>query len=196
VLQGDADEPSVLLEAGVGPPDVFVAATGDDEDNLVACLLAKNEYRVKKVIAAVRNPRNAGFTTAAGAWTRLWIGADRGPAHRRGGDARRPGHAAGPARGRDHDYVDHGDTDGVLVGKTFEELHVPPDCHPAAVIRTTASSCRDRMCVSGPVTSCSSSPARAESVTSRSSAEGRLRGGEGPGRSPRPRASRVSEVAQ
>jgi trk system potassium uptake protein TrkA len=58
VVTGDADEPSVLLEAGVDRADVFVAATGHDEDNLVACLLAKNEYKVKKVIAAVRNPRN------------------------------------------------------------------------------------------------------------------------------------------
>ena len=48
----------MLLEAGVDRADVFVAATGHDEDNLVACLLAKNEYKVKKVIAAVRNPRN------------------------------------------------------------------------------------------------------------------------------------------
>ena len=58
VIVGDADEPSVLYEAGVDRADVFVASTGDDEDNLVASLLAKNEYKVKKVIAAVRNPRN------------------------------------------------------------------------------------------------------------------------------------------
>jgi len=58
VIVGDVDEPSVLLEAGADRADVFVAATGHDEDNLVACLLAKNEYKVKKVIAAVRNPRN------------------------------------------------------------------------------------------------------------------------------------------
>jgi trk system potassium uptake protein TrkA len=58
VLVGDADELSVLLEAGVDRADVFVAATGHDEDNLVASLLAKNEYKVRKVIAAVRNPRN------------------------------------------------------------------------------------------------------------------------------------------
>jgi trk system potassium uptake protein TrkA len=57
-LVGDADEPSVLYQAGVDRADVFVASTGHDEDNLVACLLAKNEYKVKKVIAAVRNPRN------------------------------------------------------------------------------------------------------------------------------------------
>jgi len=58
VLVGDADEPSVLFEAGVDRADVFVASTGHDEDNLVASLLAKNEYKVRKVIAAVRNPRN------------------------------------------------------------------------------------------------------------------------------------------
>ena len=58
VLRGDIDEPTVLLEAGVDRADVFVAATGDDEDNLVGCLLAKNEFKVKKVIGAVRNPRN------------------------------------------------------------------------------------------------------------------------------------------
>jgi len=58
VLIGDADEPAVLFEAGVDRADVFVASTGHDEDNLVASLLAKNEYKVRKVIAAVRNPRN------------------------------------------------------------------------------------------------------------------------------------------
>jgi trk system potassium uptake protein TrkA len=58
VLVGDADEPAVLFEAGVDRADVFVAATGHDEDNLVASFLAKNEYKVRKVIAAVRNPRN------------------------------------------------------------------------------------------------------------------------------------------
>ena len=58
VFVGDADEPAMLLEAGVDRADVFVASTGHDEDNLVASFLAKNEYKVRKVIAAVRNPRN------------------------------------------------------------------------------------------------------------------------------------------
>ena len=57
-VHGDGDEPRVLLEAGVDRADVLVAATGHDEDNLVAALLAKNEFKVKKVIAACRNPRN------------------------------------------------------------------------------------------------------------------------------------------
>jgi trk system potassium uptake protein TrkA len=58
VIVGDADEPGVLEEAGIARADVFLASTGHDEDNLVASLLAKNEFKVKKVIAAVRNPRN------------------------------------------------------------------------------------------------------------------------------------------
>ncbi|MCX6374158.1 MAG: NAD-binding protein, partial [Actinobacteria bacterium] len=58
VLRGDIDEPAILLEAGVDRADVFVAATGHDEDNLVGCLLAKHEFEVKRVIGAVRNPRN------------------------------------------------------------------------------------------------------------------------------------------
>ena len=44
VLRGDIDEPAILVEAGVDRADVFVAATGHDEDNLVGCLLAKNEF--------------------------------------------------------------------------------------------------------------------------------------------------------
>jgi trk system potassium uptake protein TrkA len=58
VVHGDGDEPDVLLEAGADRADVLVATTGHDEDNLVAALLAKNEFKVKKVIAACRNPRN------------------------------------------------------------------------------------------------------------------------------------------
>jgi trk system potassium uptake protein TrkA len=58
VVTGDADDPSVLLEAGIDRADVLVAATGEDEDNLVACVLAKFEFKVRKVIGAVRNPKN------------------------------------------------------------------------------------------------------------------------------------------
>ena len=58
VVAGDADSPEVLTQAGVDHADVFVAATSDDEDNLVACVLAKYEFKVRKVIGAVRNPKN------------------------------------------------------------------------------------------------------------------------------------------
>lgn len=55
---GDACEPRTLAEAGLADADVVVAATGDDEDNLVVSLLAKQEFGVPRVIARVNHPKN------------------------------------------------------------------------------------------------------------------------------------------
>jgi trk system potassium uptake protein TrkA len=55
---GDACEVSTLQDAGFGNADVVVAATGDDEDNLVVSLLAKQEFAVPRVIARVNHPKN------------------------------------------------------------------------------------------------------------------------------------------
>jgi trk system potassium uptake protein len=54
----DACEVSSLDAAGVGQADVVVAATGDDEDNLVVSLLAKQEFAVPRVVARVNNSKN------------------------------------------------------------------------------------------------------------------------------------------
>ena len=58
VLLGDACEPYVLEQAALATADVMVAATGDDEDNLVTALLAKQEFAVPRVIARVNHPSN------------------------------------------------------------------------------------------------------------------------------------------
>ncbi len=59
VLLGDATELHVLERAGIErPPDLVLAVTGDDEDNLVICQLAREGYRVPKVVARVNDPRN------------------------------------------------------------------------------------------------------------------------------------------
>jgi trk/ktr system potassium uptake protein len=59
VQRGDATELFVLERAGIKrPPDLVLAVTGDDEDNLVICQLAKERYGVPKVIARVNDPRN------------------------------------------------------------------------------------------------------------------------------------------
>jgi trk system potassium uptake protein TrkA len=58
-LPGDACEPSILEEAGCLNADLLVAATGDDEDNLVISLLAKNQFQVPRVAARVNDPDNA-----------------------------------------------------------------------------------------------------------------------------------------
>jgi trk system potassium uptake protein len=59
VLMGDATEIYVLERAGIArPPDLVLALTGDDEDNMVICQIAKEKYGVHKVIARVNDPRN------------------------------------------------------------------------------------------------------------------------------------------
>ena len=57
-ILGDACEPWVLDKAEVRGCDVVVAATGDDEDNLVTALLSKQEYAVPHVVARVNHPKN------------------------------------------------------------------------------------------------------------------------------------------
>jgi trk system potassium uptake protein TrkA len=54
----DACEVNSLREAKVDTCDVMVAATGDDEDNLVVSLLSKQEFAVPRVIARVNHPKN------------------------------------------------------------------------------------------------------------------------------------------
>jgi trk system potassium uptake protein TrkA len=58
-MLGDATEINVLERAGVArPPDLLLAVTGDDEDNLVISQIAREGYGVPKVIARVNDPRN------------------------------------------------------------------------------------------------------------------------------------------
>ncbi len=63
-VTADACEVSQLQGAGVGTVDVMVAATGDDEDNLVISLLSKQEFAVPKVMARVNNEKNAWLFNA------------------------------------------------------------------------------------------------------------------------------------
>jgi trk system potassium uptake protein TrkA len=59
VQHGDATELHILERAGIArPPDIVLALTGDDEDNMVICQIAQDRYHVPKVIARVNDPRN------------------------------------------------------------------------------------------------------------------------------------------
>jgi trk system potassium uptake protein TrkA len=60
---GDACEPWVLEAASLSTADVMVAVTGDDEDNLVISLLAKQEFGVPRVLARVNHPKNEWMFT-------------------------------------------------------------------------------------------------------------------------------------
>jgi trk system potassium uptake protein TrkA len=58
VQYGDATELWVLERAGVQRADLVIAVTGDDEDNLLICQMAKEKYLCSRIIARVNNPRN------------------------------------------------------------------------------------------------------------------------------------------
>jgi trk system potassium uptake protein TrkA len=138
VICGDADELSALVEAGADTADVFLAATGDDEDNLVACLLAKNEFKVKKVISAVRNPRNRWL------YNRSWgvdVALDSGQIVAR--IIEEEATLTDLVRLLD---LREGEVtvssinvsaDSSMAGKTYSELRIPKECYPAALLRGT-----------------------------------------------------------
>jgi trk system potassium uptake protein len=58
IQYGDASELWVLERAGVSRADMVIAVTGDDEDNMLICQVAKEKYLVDRIIARVNNPRN------------------------------------------------------------------------------------------------------------------------------------------
>jgi trk system potassium uptake protein TrkA len=58
VLAGDGAEAATLAAAGAARANVVIAVTGEDEDNLVVCQVAKQKFHVERTIARVNNPKN------------------------------------------------------------------------------------------------------------------------------------------
>lgn len=58
VIQGDGTDIDLLSDVGVENADAFIAVTGKDQDNLIACQLAKRNLNAKRTIARVNNPKN------------------------------------------------------------------------------------------------------------------------------------------
>ncbi len=66
VINGDGCEPRILEEAGINRADVLAAVTGDDEDNLIICQLAKERFNLRRTVARVNNPDNEHTFTELG----------------------------------------------------------------------------------------------------------------------------------
>src|SRR5881409_3844043 len=58
VQYGDGSELWVLERAGIERADLVIAVTGDDEDNILICQVAKEKYGCQRIVARVNNPRN------------------------------------------------------------------------------------------------------------------------------------------
>ncbi|MDQ6643284.1 MAG: TrkA family potassium uptake protein [Chloroflexota bacterium] len=58
VVRGDACEARTMEEVGVNRADVVISVTGEDDDNLVICQMAKKRFKVARTIARINNPKN------------------------------------------------------------------------------------------------------------------------------------------
>lgn len=66
VVRGDGCEPRQLEEAGISRADVVAAVTGEDEDNLVICQLAKEKFKVSRTVARINDPSNESVFSRLG----------------------------------------------------------------------------------------------------------------------------------
>lgn len=58
VINGDGTSMNYLIDAGIESSDALIAVTGMDQNNLIACQIAKKKFNIKKTIARVNNPKN------------------------------------------------------------------------------------------------------------------------------------------
>ncbi|HEY4682757.1 MAG TPA: NAD-binding protein [Candidatus Acidoferrales bacterium] len=135
VIQGDGSSTAVLEQAGASRCNVFVAVTNHDQDNLIACQIAKQHFGVPKTIARVKNPKNEALMQKMGvditvSSTAIITGAIQSelPSSRirqvldlRMGELELM------------EYVL--DTKAPAVGKRLRDLAFPPDCNIVTVFR-------------------------------------------------------------
>jgi trk system potassium uptake protein TrkA len=57
-IRGDGCEATILADVGTDRADMLIAVTGEDEDNLVSCQLAKHKFKVPRTVARIVNPKN------------------------------------------------------------------------------------------------------------------------------------------
>jgi trk system potassium uptake protein TrkA len=66
IIFGDGTDIDVLKDAGIDNAEVVAVVTGNDEENLVICQIAKSIFNVAKTITRINNPQNAAMFKALG----------------------------------------------------------------------------------------------------------------------------------
>jgi trk/ktr system potassium uptake protein len=66
VMQGDACDAATMERAGMNRANLVVAVTGDDEDNLTVCQIAKARFNVARAVARINNPQNEALFKSLG----------------------------------------------------------------------------------------------------------------------------------
>jgi trk/ktr system potassium uptake protein len=134
-IHGDGSDPRPMQEAGMNRADLVVAVTGDDEDNLIVCQLAKKKFGVKRTIARINNPKNEHIFRVLG------IDATVSPVDVLVAQIEReiPAHSLIhllTLRDVDASFVEkHVGEESPVVGKTLSSLNLPPNFLVPLVIR-------------------------------------------------------------
>lgn len=66
IIYGDGTDLDVLKDAGIEEAEIIAAVTGNDEENLVICQIAKISFSINKTIAKINNPKNIAMFKALG----------------------------------------------------------------------------------------------------------------------------------
>ena len=135
VVAQDGCEGKYLRQAGSNRADIIVAVTGDDEDNLVICQMAKHHFDVPRTIARVNNPKNEALFRHLGvdeliSPTRMILGSIEQdiPVHELL-------HLAALGEGELELIEAHLQTGSPAIGRAPRELDIPDGCSLFAVIR-------------------------------------------------------------
>ena len=135
VVAQDGCEGKYLGEAGCGRADIVAAVTGDDEDNLVICQMAKHHFDVPRTIARVNNPKNEELFKHRGvdeliSPTRMVLGSIEQdiPVHELL-------HLAALGEGELELIEAHLQSGSPAIGKAPRDLSMPDGCSLFAVIR-------------------------------------------------------------
>jgi NhaP-type Na+/H+ or K+/H+ antiporter len=135
VRKGDGTEPDVLREAGIEDSERVVAATSDDDTNLLVCQLATSKFEVEDVFARVNKPQNVDAfdaleVTAVDSPTATAVAVDN--------EIERPAMAHWMSNlGDGHDVQEVTVTSDDVVGQTISEVNakIPAGCIVAVIAR-------------------------------------------------------------
>jgi trk system potassium uptake protein TrkA len=140
VVSHDGCEGKYLGEAGCARADIVAAVTGDDEDNLVICQMAKHHFDVPRTIARVNNPKNEDLFRHLGvdeiiSPTRMILGSIEQdiPVHELL-------HLAALGEGELEIVEAHLQEGSPATGRSIAELSIPDGCSIFAVVRDGVAS--------------------------------------------------------
>jgi trk system potassium uptake protein TrkA len=134
VMEGNATSSRILRQAGANRADIFIATTGNDADNLAACLLARNLFNVSRTVSVVNLQENAELFEQAGVDVSVSM-TDLAVANLAGALPAHPLIRLMPVRGRGLELVGIKIPAGAaVVGRPLRELQVPYGVHMNLII--------------------------------------------------------------